>query len=158
MASVDALAEFLEYYAAVKPELPRAWFALTEGIARDPDFVAMDQTALATIDDEGTWLEVKVLRQYFALFTESLGRARDVPSVESVLCRSGKQLAKLHHSNRIDLPQCDQHGKIPGERRADHRAARLTLRIPQRRRGLHDRHDGRAGTGAADRRKTDRER
>jgi len=88
MASVDALAEFVEHYAEVKPELPRAWFALSEGIARDPDFVAMDQTALRTIDEEGTWLEVKVLRQYFALFTESLGHARDVASLITLNTRS----------------------------------------------------------------------
>ena len=81
MASVDALAEFVRYYARLKPELPESWLKLSVGIAHDPDFVALDPHAARTINDEGIWLEVKVLRQYFALFSECLGRARDVASL-----------------------------------------------------------------------------
>lgn len=81
MASVDALAEFVEHYSSVRAELPPAWFALSDALLRDPDFVAMDQSALRAIDEQGSWLEVKILRQYFALYSESLGRARDVASL-----------------------------------------------------------------------------
>lgn len=81
MASIDALAEFLEHYAARRSGLPAAWFRLSEALRRDPDFVAMDRSALELIDARGCWLEVKVLRQYAALFGECLGRARDIASL-----------------------------------------------------------------------------
>lgn len=81
MASIDALAEFIEHYAARKDGLPPAWFTLSDALRRDPDFVAMDRSALELIDARGCWLEVKVLRQYAALFGESLGQARDIASL-----------------------------------------------------------------------------
>jgi len=87
MASVDALAELVEHYASKKAELPPDWFAISGGLASDPDFVAMDASALGGIEAQGTWLEVKVLRQYLALLSGSLGRPRGVATLVTLNTR-----------------------------------------------------------------------
>ncbi len=87
MAAVDALSEFVEHYAQVKRDLPDAWFSISQSLAHDPDFVAMDESALRTIESNRSWLEAKVMRQYHAIYTESLGRARDVASLIAIHTR-----------------------------------------------------------------------
>ena len=80
---MDLLAE----YETMRGDLPEHWFAIDGSVARDPDFVSMAPVALAKIGEERLWLEVKILRQYLALFTESLNRARDVCSLVALNTR-----------------------------------------------------------------------
>ena len=87
MAGVDALAELVREVAPLREGLPRAWFAVDAGLARDPDFVSMAPSVLDEIDREGTWLEIKVLRQYWSLFSESLVTARDVANLVALNTR-----------------------------------------------------------------------
>lgn len=81
MAAVDALAGFLARYAREREGLPPAWFAISEHLAHDADFVAMAPMVLEELEDKGSWLEAKILRQYLALFSESLNEARDIANL-----------------------------------------------------------------------------
>ncbi len=78
MASVDALAELLREYQTVRDDLPAHWFRIEGDLAHDPDFVSMAPVLIEEIESTRMWFEIKVLRQYHALFTESLNRMRDV--------------------------------------------------------------------------------
>jgi hypothetical protein len=78
MASVDALAELLIDYGRMRDDLPAEWFAIDGPLAHDPDFISMAPALFDEISSKRTWFEMKVLRQYHALFTESLNRMRDV--------------------------------------------------------------------------------
>ncbi len=81
MAAVDALAGVLRDYQPRRTELPESWFRVDGDLARDPDFVSMDRVAMAGVVEDKTWLETKILRQYLAIFTESLGNARDISNL-----------------------------------------------------------------------------
>lgn len=79
LEALDSLKSLWVFYAAHKAQLPPAWFLLTPALWRDPDFASVDRGLLGRIEAEGSWLELKILRQYQALFadrvsgTESLG-------------------------------------------------------------------------------------
>jgi hypothetical protein len=81
MAAISALAALLREYVPLRDELPAAWFEIEGSLARDPDFVSMAPVSVAEIRAQRLWLETKVLRQYLALYGESLGGARDVASL-----------------------------------------------------------------------------
>lgn len=89
--AIDALAELLREYVALRDELPDAWFALDGPLGRDPDFVSMDREVVAEVESERLWLEHKVIRRYMALFAESLGDARDAASL---ICLDTRRLAE----------------------------------------------------------------
>jgi len=76
--SIDALRDLVLAYGALREDLDEAWFDIAALLARDPDFVSMDPAARAEVVAQRLWLEVKVLRQYHALFGESLGRSREI--------------------------------------------------------------------------------
>jgi hypothetical protein len=78
IACVDALAELLDEYQNMRVTLPTDWYALSKAIQRDPDFGALPSSTLEEIESSRLWVEVKVLRQYFALMIHSLPHARDV--------------------------------------------------------------------------------
>jgi hypothetical protein len=78
MAAIGALAGLLREYAPLRSALPARWFEVEGALLDDPDFVSMAPVALAEIREQRIWLETKVLRQYLALFGESLGDARDI--------------------------------------------------------------------------------
>ncbi len=76
--SVNALRDLVLAYEELRDELGAEWFDIPEVLEHDPDFVSMDPAAHAEIVEQRLWLEVKVLRRYYSLFTESLGRAREI--------------------------------------------------------------------------------
>jgi hypothetical protein len=78
MASVDALAQLVQDYAALRPRFCEAWSRIDGNLARDPDFVAMDPIALEEVSEKRLWFEMKVLRQYHTIFVTALNRVRDV--------------------------------------------------------------------------------
>ena len=81
MAAISALAALLREYATLRADLPESWFETEGTLALDPDFVSMAPSSVAEIREQRIWLETKVLRQYLALFGESLGDARDVANL-----------------------------------------------------------------------------
>ncbi len=87
MAAVDALQKLLTDYAPLRSQLPARWFEIDGALLRDPDFVSMDRTVVAEMVDERIWFETKVLRQYNAIYTESLIVARDIANLVALNTR-----------------------------------------------------------------------
>ena len=81
MAAISALAALVREYVPLRAELPDGWFEIEGDLARDPDFVSMAPVAVSEIRAQRLWLETKVLRQYLALYGESLGDARDIANL-----------------------------------------------------------------------------
>ena len=84
MACIDALADLIEHYLAMRRDLPAAWFEVGGSVSTDPDFVSLAPTALQEIEDDRLWLEVKVFRQYLSLLAQSLPHARDVANLVAI--------------------------------------------------------------------------
>ncbi len=78
MDCVEALAQILRDYRPLRDQMPAAWFRIDGDLALDPDFVAAAPSVLEHLEADSSWLEMKILRQYHAIYCESLHRERDV--------------------------------------------------------------------------------
>src|SRR5690606_4606035 len=76
--AVDALKDLALGYLKVKHTARDTWFLVHEGIGQNPDFVAMDPESLSDLEQRRTWVEWKVMRQYFGIYTEALQHMRDI--------------------------------------------------------------------------------
>jgi hypothetical protein len=76
--AVDAIKDFIVDYLAIKKRADARWFKIGEGIADNPDFVAMDPESLRVLENERTWLEWKALRQYLGIYAEAQGSMPDI--------------------------------------------------------------------------------
>jgi quinoprotein glucose dehydrogenase len=103
MAAISSLAGLLREYAPLRLELPASWFEVEGDLALDPDFVSMAPAAVAEIREQRVWLETKVLRQYLALFGESLGDARDVANLIALETRRLGAESIHSHPNLLGL-------------------------------------------------------
>lgn len=101
IACVDALAELLSEYEPLRGALPADWFRLSATIQRDPDFGALPQSSLAEIEQSRLWVEVKVLRQYFALMIHSVPHARDVADLIAINTRRIGTAAVSEHPELV---------------------------------------------------------
>jgi quinoprotein glucose dehydrogenase len=102
MAAISALGGLLREYAPLRRELPASWFEIEGELSLDPDFVSMAPAAVAEVREQRIWLETKVLRQYLALFGESLGDARDVANLIALETR------------RLGVESIDSHPNLLG--------------------------------------------
>jgi hypothetical protein len=75
--SVDAMCEFGMRYGESKAAMRKSWHRITEWMRQSPDFVSLSDQAVGDLEDRGTWVEWKILRQYQMLFGESLGQIKD---------------------------------------------------------------------------------
>jgi hypothetical protein len=71
--AVDALKELAVRYLERKREAGEAWFEISDALRHNPDFVSMSKESVDALAGRRVWLEWKVLRQYQALYNESLG-------------------------------------------------------------------------------------
>jgi len=78
MASVDALEQLAQDYSTVRSRFDDSWFAIDGSLAHDPDFVSMGPEARDEVADHKLWMEMKILRQYYTIFVESVNCVRDV--------------------------------------------------------------------------------
>jgi hypothetical protein len=76
--SVDAIKDLAVAYLAQKRRVPADWFHIGPAIRQNPDFVSLAAESIADIDHKKIWLEYKILRQYQAIYSESLGQMPDV--------------------------------------------------------------------------------
>lgn len=76
--AVDALKDLTIGYLLAKPRATQHWFNIHAGIAKNPDFVAMDPESLADLERRRTWVEWKVMRQYLGIYNEALAGMRDI--------------------------------------------------------------------------------
>jgi hypothetical protein len=84
MESVNALRDLVLTYEELGARVGDDQCDIAGMLARDTDFVSLDPVARDELIDQDLWLQVKVLRQYHALFTESLGRAREISHLISL--------------------------------------------------------------------------
>jgi hypothetical protein len=77
-SAIDALCKFVVLYGETKAGMTKDWFRIPASMRQSPDFVSLPQDAIADLNDRGTWLEWKVLRQYQMLFSEGLTQIKDV--------------------------------------------------------------------------------
>ena len=87
LEALDSLKSLWVFYAAHKAQLPPAWFLFTPALRRDPDFASVDKGLLSQIEAEGSWLELKILRQYQALFAEGLNGMRQASTLVAIHSR-----------------------------------------------------------------------
>ncbi|MGH7286591.1 MAG: DUF2254 family protein, partial [Myxococcota bacterium] len=103
MAGISALAGLVREYVPLRDELPDSWFEIEGALARDPDFVSMAPVVVAELREQRVWLETKVLRQYWVLFTECLGEARDIANLIALETRRLGIESIEHHPALLDL-------------------------------------------------------
>lgn len=76
--AVDALKDLTIGYLDAKRHAVPHWFSVHSGIAKNPDFVAMDPESLVDLEERRTWVEWKVMRQYLGIYNEALAGMRDI--------------------------------------------------------------------------------
>lgn len=78
MTSINALTDLVLTYQDMLEDLPDSWFEVSEVVARDPDFVSLSKTSIREIESGGTWVDVKIMRQYLDLISDSNPSSRDI--------------------------------------------------------------------------------
>ncbi len=81
MSGINGMTVIIYDYARMRAQLPADWFRLSDAIARDPDFIALTEDALAEVEEDRVWLETKIMRQLNALMFQCAGEARDVANL-----------------------------------------------------------------------------
>lgn len=103
---MDALQSLMDVAAAsveIKPRLPDAWFEPHVAVASDPDFAALHPSVLTMVSRSRTWVELKVFRQYEAVFLTTLNKQVDVGHMIAIHTR---QVAEIAHA-RGDTPSLE---------------------------------------------------
>jgi hypothetical protein len=80
MASVSAMLDIILIYQEMLEEIEntdKGWFNIGETIKQDPDFVSINKISLTRISAQRTWVEVKIMRQYLDLVSDSSISSRD---------------------------------------------------------------------------------
>jgi hypothetical protein len=72
--AVDALKGLVTSYLPHKRVSDGAWFEMGPRLRQNPDFVSMSPSSVDDLASDKVWLEWKVLRQYQAVFNESVGQ------------------------------------------------------------------------------------
>jgi hypothetical protein len=104
IAVVDALDAVLAEYATFKATLPADTFEPDDLLAADADLVAMHPDILVSVGRRRTWVEMKVFREFQAIFTESLGEHRDVAHIVAIRTRTrARALAKGGDTDALQL-------------------------------------------------------
>ncbi|NCG19284.1 MAG: DUF2254 domain-containing protein [Rhodobacterales bacterium] len=85
--SVNALAEFARHHISHKRDLPESWFDGSVLERTDPDFIAFHANIIESVTLRHTWVEMKVLRQYQSLFTQSIHTKRDIAHLLGIQTR-----------------------------------------------------------------------
>jgi predicted membrane channel-forming protein YqfA (hemolysin III family) len=102
--AVDALRDLLLGYLELKPAAEAAWFQVGPGLARNPDFVAMDPESLLEQSERRTWVEWKILRQYLGIYNEALATMRDMTYLIAIDTRYiGEAAVKVGDEQLIGL-------------------------------------------------------
>jgi hypothetical protein len=78
LAGINALSNLVTEYQKLRPQLPKEWFLIDEYVENDPDFISLEPFAIAEIEKDKTWFEVKVFRQYLLLMMLSTMQMRDI--------------------------------------------------------------------------------
>ncbi len=96
ISAVDALAGLAIHSIQIKPAQPEPWFETTGPVSTDHDFVAFHRSILIALQGRRNWVEMKVLRQYQAVFGAALNRLGDVAHMVSIQTR---RIARSAHNH-----------------------------------------------------------
>src|SRR5690606_14510100 len=99
--AVDALKDLTLGYLEAKDKAESQWFVVHEGIRANPDFVAMDPESLEDLEKRRTWVEWKVMRQYFGIYNEALGTMRDINYLIAIDTRYLAEEAARRHDREL---------------------------------------------------------
>jgi len=101
---LDLMIDYQDIKTALAAELP-GWFEIGDSIAKDPDFVSINPASLDKIVREKIWVEVKILRQYLDLMSDSNSNSRDTTyliaistkrfALEALSCHQGEAVVAL---------------------------------------------------------------
>lgn len=78
LAAVEALADVAHGAIRMKTTLPEVFFDTQPLVRHDQDFIALHPDMVRALTSRRTWVEMKVLRQYQAVFGEAVNKMRDV--------------------------------------------------------------------------------
>jgi len=84
IAAVNALGDLAVDYSTSKSSLPLDFFRISDAVAANPDFVSMAPEVLASVGEQRTWFEFKVLRQYQQIYLSALGNNRELCYVVAI--------------------------------------------------------------------------
>lgn len=87
ISAVNALAEVARSHLVDKQALPDPWFDSSVLVRTDQDFIAFHPDIVRTLTNRRTWVEMKILRQYQAVFVESVNRMRDINHLIAIQTR-----------------------------------------------------------------------
>jgi hypothetical protein len=82
--AVDAMRDFALDYLELRRQATPSWFEIGPHISGNPDFVALDHASRVDIEEQCTWVEWQVLRQYLGLYNEALATMRDINYVVAI--------------------------------------------------------------------------
>jgi len=100
MASINALSDLLRSYLDARESLDDGWFRIDDLVAHDPDFVSISRTSIREIENDKTWVEVKIMRQYLDLISSSNPSSRDITYLIAI---NTKQISVAAIGNRPQL-------------------------------------------------------
>ncbi len=104
MDALRTLAEVLDACVAGKAGLPALWFSVTAGLAANPDFASMSPEVLRDIETRRLWMEMKILRQFQTIFSEALGRQREIACMVAIHTRAaGERALRSGDADALDL-------------------------------------------------------
>jgi len=104
LGCLESLRDLALFYGVYKAELPEAWFHLTPPIYKDSEFISVDAAKLREIEAQKIWLEVKILRQYQGILTNSLAVSAETCTLVGICTREiGEQALDLGHTAVIHL-------------------------------------------------------
>ncbi|MBN2801308.1 MAG: DUF2254 domain-containing protein [Deltaproteobacteria bacterium] len=87
LTALTALAELAIEAVERREQLPAAWFDIRERAAEDQDLVALHREMVELLVERRTWVQMKILRQYQAVFSDALNRNRDINHLIAILTR-----------------------------------------------------------------------
>ena len=103
MASINAMQDLIIDYQGMVEDLGEKagyWFEISEFVSRDPDFVSIDKGSLQQIAEQKMWVEVKILRQYLDLISDSNPSTRDTSYLIAI---NTKKIAMVSMKSRPEL-------------------------------------------------------
>lgn len=85
--SIDALRDLTTAYLSVKAQLKDDWYEISGALLQNPDFVVMSRESVNDLYEQRIWLEWKILRQYQAIYNESVNRVVDICQLVAINTR-----------------------------------------------------------------------
>jgi hypothetical protein len=74
-------------YLDIKHGLPDTWFEMDTILSENADFVSLDAVVIEAMEEKRCWFEMKVLRQYQMLYSETLNKMRDINYIIAIHTR-----------------------------------------------------------------------